>query len=73
MDILFNSKFLNHNRGSYAEGPYRIQAFRSQVQEVDKNGEEYFSLVHNKTHIALVREACENQATTKKAQAYAVV
>lgn len=58
MEILFNSKFLNHNSGSYAEGPYRIEGFQSQVQEVDKNGEAYVSLVHSESHLNRVRNAC---------------
>lgn len=60
MNILFNSKFLNHNPGSYAEGPYRIEAFSSGIGEVDRNGEEYIPLVHSKAHLNLVREACMN-------------
>jgi acetoin utilization deacetylase AcuC-like enzyme len=58
MEILFNSKFLNHNLGNFAEGPYRIEAFQSQVKEVDYNGEEYITLVHSESHLALVNDAC---------------
>jgi len=58
MEILFNSKFLNHNPGSFAEGPYRIEAFQSQVQEVDSKGEAYVSLVHSQSHLKMVRDTC---------------
>jgi hypothetical protein len=47
MEILFNSKFLKHNHGSYAEGPYRIEEFQSQVQEMHHNGEAYSSLLNS--------------------------
>jgi len=68
MDILFNCKFLNHNIGSFAEGPYRIEAFRSKVEEVDSNGEPYLSLVHTDSHIALVKDACENSRVLAEVQ-----
>ena len=60
MDILFNSKFLNHNPGSYAEGPYRIEDFVSKTRDVDRNGEELITLVHSEAHLELVRKACMN-------------
>ena len=60
MNILFNSKFLNHNPGSFAEGPYRIEEFPGNFSEADFNGEEYIKLVHSESHIKLVREACMN-------------
>ena len=58
MEILFNRKFLKHNPGSYAEGPYRIEAFQSQVREVDRNGEAFITLVHSQAHLERVRDAC---------------
>jgi len=58
MDILFNSKFLKHNHGSFAEGPYRIEDFVSQTGEVDSNGETYITLVHSESFVKLVHEAC---------------
>jgi len=58
MKILFNRKFLNHNPGSFAEGPYRIEGFQSQVKEVDSNGEAYVTLVHTESHLKMVRDAC---------------
>ena len=58
MEILFNSKFLKHNHGSYAEGPYRIEEFQSQVQEVDRDGEAYITGVHGESYHKMVRDAC---------------
>ena len=58
MDILFNGKFLKHNPGSDAEGPYRIEKFVSQTREVDSNGEIYIPLVHSESHLKAVRDAC---------------
>jgi acetoin utilization deacetylase AcuC-like enzyme len=58
MEILFHSKFLLHNLGSYAEGPYRIEEFNSQTREFDNNGEDYITLVHSEFHKELVRDAC---------------
>ena len=58
MEILFNSKFLDHNPGSFAEGPYRIEAFQSEVREVDNNREAYVTLVHSESHLKMVRDAC---------------
>jgi acetoin utilization deacetylase AcuC-like enzyme len=58
MKVLFNSKFLLHNPGSYAEGPYRIEEFASRTEEVNYNGESYITLVHSESHRKLVRDAC---------------
>jgi len=58
MEILFNSKFLNHNQGNHAEGPYRIEAFQSQVREMDSKGEAYVTLVHSESYLKMVRDAC---------------
>lgn len=58
MDILYHSKFLQHNPGSYAEGPYRIEGFDVSAKEVDSNGEEFVRLVHTERHLNLVRDAC---------------
>ena len=60
MDILFNSKFLRHNPGSYTEGPYRIEEFISQTREIDLNGEIYIALVHSESHLKAVRDACKD-------------
>ncbi len=62
MNILFNSKFLQHNPGSYAEGPYRIEDFKPKNgdAEVDCNGEKFITLVHSESHRELVRDACMN-------------
>lgn len=57
MDILFNSKFLDHNDGSFAEGPYRVEAFRSRTGEDESDGEEFITLVHSDSHLNRVRDA----------------
>jgi acetoin utilization deacetylase AcuC-like enzyme len=61
MEILFNSKFLNHNPGSHPEGPYRIDGFQSKVQEVDRNGEAFITLVHSESYLKMVRDACNSR------------
>jgi len=68
MEILFNSKFLNHNPGSSAEGPYRIEGFQSQVREVDRKGEAYVSLVHSEAHLNMVRDACMHHQVLAEVQ-----
>ena len=68
MEILFNSKFLDHNPGSFAEGPYRIEGFQSQVREVDKNGEAYITLVHSESHVKMVRDACMHKQVLAEVQ-----
>jgi acetoin utilization deacetylase AcuC-like enzyme len=62
MEILFNSKFLKHNIGSHPEGPYRIEGFQSQVQEVDRDGEAYITGVHGDSYHKMVRDACMQRA-----------
>jgi len=61
MKLLFNPKFLAHNPDSFAEGPYRIEAFIDLVEETDRNGEQYITLVHGPDHLNLVREACKKR------------
>jgi len=58
--ILFNKKFLPHNPGSFAEGPYRIEAFLNQAEDVDFNGESFITLVHSESHLKSVRKACQD-------------
>ena len=60
MKILYNSKFLQHNPDTYAEGRYRIEEFTSQTEEVDSNGETYITQVHSESHLKLVRDTCMN-------------
>ena len=60
MEILFHSKFLQHNLGSFAEGPYRIEAFPSRIKDTDSAGERYITLVHSQEHLQRVRAACMN-------------
>lgn len=61
MKVLFNSKFLEHNSDSLVEGRYRIEGFASSVEEVDRSGEEFITLVHSEAYQALVHEACMNR------------
>jgi acetoin utilization deacetylase AcuC-like enzyme len=61
MKILYNPKFLPHNPGSFAEGPYRIEAFQEGIEETERNGEEYITLVHSEDHLKLVRNSCMNK------------
>jgi acetoin utilization deacetylase AcuC-like enzyme len=61
MEVLFHSKFLRHNPGSYAEGPYRIEEFKTSALDVDRNGEGDLMLVHSESHVNLIRDACTNR------------
>lgn len=61
MRILYNHKFLLHNPGSYAEGPYRFGGFAEGPEEVDRNGESFITLVHSESYRELVRKACMNK------------
>ncbi len=63
MKVLFNSKFLNHNVDSSAEGSYRIQAFPGKYENSDANGEEFITLVHSETYVDQVRKSCMNSET----------
>ncbi len=68
MKILFNSKFLHHNPDSFAEGPYRMEAFLSRTDEVDADGESFINLVHSKKHLQQVRNACMNRQVLAEVQ-----
>lgn len=68
MEVLFNHKFLNHNHGSYAEGPYRIESFLSSTGEVDCNGEDLITLVHSDAHLNSVRDACRRHQIMAEVQ-----
>jgi acetoin utilization deacetylase AcuC-like enzyme len=61
MNILFNKKFLDHNPGSFAEGPYRIEPFSARYDDTEYDGEKFLTLVHPESHVDLVRNACMNQ------------
>ena len=62
MKVLFNKKFLNHNIGSNAEGDYRIKSFLNKYKDTEKNGEEYFTLVHSQRYCDFVKEGCDNNS-----------
>jgi len=59
MKILFNKKFLLHNVDSYAEGANRISDFSDQ-EDIEADGEKYFSLVHDEKYIQAIKDACKN-------------
>ena len=59
MNVLFNKKFINHNPNSFGEGAYRIKDFVNGNDDIDSNGEEYITLVHNKDYLQEIREACQ--------------
>ena len=63
MNILFNSKFLDHNQNSEAEGSYRIEQFPDKYINTDANGEEYISIVHTNKHKRFIHDACMNRET----------
>jgi len=60
MKILFNSKFLNHNKDSEAEGAYRIRQFPDKFENTDADGEKYITLVRSAKHKKLIHDACMN-------------
>jgi len=68
MNILFNSKFLNHNHNSEAEGSYRIEQFPGKYKNTEANGEEYISLVHTKNHKKFIHDACMNKETVAEVE-----
>ena len=68
MKVLFNSKFLNHNVDSEAEGAYRIEQFPKTYEDRDRNGEEYITLVHSENYKELIKEACMNNEMQAEVQ-----
>lgn len=63
MKILFNSKFLLHNKFSTAEGSYRIDKFGAKYEDIDYNGVDYIDLVHTPQYIDSIKSACKNNET----------
>ncbi|MCF8378230.1 MAG: hypothetical protein K9H49_01555 [Bacteroidales bacterium] len=61
MRILYNKKFLFHNIESPAEGAYRLEKFKDQLEEEDVDGEEFISLVHPENYIKSIQKACLNR------------
>ncbi len=68
MKVLFNSKFLNHNVDSDAEGAYRIEQFPKKYKDRDRNGEEYITLVHSENYKQLIKEGCINSEILAEVQ-----
>ena len=67
MKILFNRKFLRHNAGSVAEGPYRIGDF-DDIEDTDADGEKWIGLVHPESYQLKIRRACEDHDVVAEVQ-----
>jgi len=63
MKVLFNSKFLNHNEASSAEGSYRIDQFPDKYENSDADGENYITLIHTEQYKEKIKQACLNNDT----------
>lgn len=63
MRVLFNSKFLKHNKQSEADGSYRINGFAEKFDDEDANGEEFITLVHPESYKSKIKNACLNNET----------
>lgn len=59
MKILFNKKFLDHNKKSEAEGAYRISEF-TDIEDTTTDGEQWIKLVHPETYRESIKKACDN-------------
>lgn len=59
MHVLFNKKFLLHNKESEYEGAYRMSDFSNHYNDEDADGEPYFGLVHPQAYIDQFKKACE--------------
>ncbi|MCF6170993.1 MAG: hypothetical protein L3J31_07565 [Bacteroidales bacterium] len=68
MKVLFNNKFLNHNKVSDVEGAYRLAAFADSFPQEDMNGEEYIPIVHSENHVRFIKEACHNNSFAAEVQ-----
>lgn len=63
MKVLFNSKFLNHNVHSDAEGSYRLKGFAELFEDMDSDGVEYITLVHTEKYRQSIESACRKGDT----------
>ena len=68
MKILFNKKFLNHNKHSIAEGSYRIERFSDKYKNSDSDGEKYITLVHSVQYKESIKQACRNRETAAEVE-----
>jgi acetoin utilization deacetylase AcuC-like enzyme len=59
MKILFNSKFLEHNAFSEAEGAYRLKKF-TDLPDTEYDGEPFITLVHTEEYKEMIRNASNN-------------
>lgn len=67
MDILFNEKFLKHNVDSEVEGAYRIAGF-DDLPNTEADGERYMELIHTKSYIDSIRDACMSNEIVAEVQ-----
>jgi len=44
MQVLFNSKFLNHNVDSVVEGVYRIKQSQNKYEDMERNGKDLLEI-----------------------------
>lgn len=59
MKILFNKKFLDHNKDEQtAEGRYRLREFPEHFEDEDVDGEPFMNLVHPESYINYIKESC---------------
>lgn len=66
MKILFNRKFLEHNKDSYYEGAYRLKDFAGE-KDTFYDGEKYLSLIYSDRYIHNIKQACYNNETLAEA------
>lgn len=69
MEIFSNRRFLHHP-GNELEGPYRIKELLndSRVINIDKNGEEYLTLVHIPKYIQKVKTSSRQKQVIAEVQ-----
>lgn len=61
MRVLFNKKFLEHNKHEKtAEGSYRLKDFPDHFEDEDLDGEPYLTLIHPESYINRIKESCSN-------------
>lgn len=59
MKILFNKKFLTHNKECEAEGAYRIREF-ADIEDTTVDGEQWINLIHSESYKDYIKKACQN-------------
>jgi len=60
MNTIFNPVFLEHETGQHPENRHRLECLGlTEYREIDVNGEEFLTLVHDKAHIERVKEGSQ--------------